>query len=131
MKKEETPQDKSALNNISSELYYVKNSDGTYDTSSSTGWNIKQEALDDAWDEIHEDVQNARKEVEQGRKSPIYYYMKKNLMTTSLLSSYVKYSKIRVWWHLRPSVYKKLNTHILQRYAKVFGIELDDLNTLK
>lgn len=131
MKKEETPQDKSALNNISSELYYVKNSDGTYDTSSSTGWDVKQEALNDAWGEIRERVENARIAVEQGRKSPIFFYMEKNLMDISLLSSYVKYSKIRVWWHLRPSVYKKLDTHILQRYAKVFGIELDDLNTLK
>lgn len=131
MKKEETPQDKSVLNNISSELYYVKNSDGTYNTSSSTGWNVKQEALDDAWSEIRERVENAKIAVEHGKKSPIFYYMEKNLMDISLLSSYVKFSKIRVWWHLRPSVYKRLNTHIIQRYAKVFSIELDDLNTLK
>ena len=131
MKKEETPQDKSALERFTRELCYVKNNDGTYDTSLSTGWNVKKEALDYAWDEINERVEKARTVVEQGLKSPIYYYMEKNLMDISLLSSYVKYSKLRVWWHLHPSVYKRLNPRIIQRYAKVFNIAPDELKTLQ
>ena len=131
MKKEDTPQDKSALENISRELCYVKASDGTYDTSLSTGWVIKKEALDNAWDEIQLRVEKAKLAVERGQKSPIYYYMEKNLMDLSLLSSYVKFSKLRVWWHLRPSVYRKLNLPVIQRYAKVFNIVPEELNTLK
>ncbi|MCX6225917.1 MAG: hypothetical protein NTV01_14385, partial [Bacteroidia bacterium] len=111
MKKEETPQDKSTLEQMTRELYYVKNSDGTYDTSLSTGWDVKKEALDNAWEGIHERVESARIAVEQGLRSPIYYHMEKSLMSISLLSSYMKFSRLRVWWHLRPMVYKKLNPH--------------------
>jgi hypothetical protein len=131
MKKEETPQDKSPLENHFPELCYVKNEKGEYDTCQSKGWNIKTSALDNAWDEIQERITNAKLAVEQGKKSPIYYYMEKNLMDISILSSYVKYSSFRVRWHLRPSVYKKLKSNILQRYAKVFDISIDELNKLQ
>lgn len=131
MKKEETPQDKSPLEHLFREMCYVKNSDGTYDTALSTGWAVKTEALDDAWDEINQRIEKARTAVQQGVKSPIYYYMQKNIMTVSLLSSYAGFNKLRVWWHLRPSVYKRLGPKILRRYAKVFNIDPDELNTLQ
>ncbi len=130
MKKEDTPQDKSALENISHEVCYVKNEDGSYESVLSTGWDVKTDALENAWDEIHERIENARIAVQQRRKSPLYYHMEKNLMDLTLLSSYVKFSKLRVWWHLHPSVYEKLSPKILQRYAKVFNIAQDELNTL-
>jgi hypothetical protein len=131
MKKEEVPQDKSPLEYMTPELCYVKNENGTYDTILSTGWEVKNEALDNAWEIIHEKVEKARTDVEQGLKSPIYYYMKKNLMNISLLSSYVKFNKIRIWWHMRPSVYRKLNSNILNRYAKAFNIKPEELNILQ
>jgi hypothetical protein len=131
MKKEEVPQDKSHLESMTPELYYVKNNNGTYDTVLSTGWEVKNEALDNEWERIHERIEKARTAVEQGLKSPIYFHMEKNLMNISLLSSYVKFNRIRVWHHLRPSVYKKLNSHVLDRYAKVFNIKPDELNILK
>jgi hypothetical protein len=131
MKKEDTPQDKSPLESMTPELYYVKNSEGHYDTALSTGWKIKNEALDTAWDQVHEKVENAKKAVEQGLKSPIFFHMEKSLMNISLLASYVKYPRIRVWWHTRPSVYKKLSGTILSRYAKVFNVSLEELNILK
>jgi len=131
MKKEEVPQDKSPLEYMTPELCYVKNENGTYDTILSTGWEVKNEALDNAWEIIHEKVEKARTDVEQGLKSPIYYYMEKNLMNISLLSSYVKLNKIRIWWHMRPSVYRKLNSNILNRYAKAFNIKPEELNILQ
>lgn len=131
MKKEDTPQDKCALEQISRELCYVKGSDGTYDTSLSTGWEVKKEALDNAWNEIHQRVEKAKLAVELRKKSPIFYHMEKNLMDLSLLSAYVKFSKIRVWLHMHPSVYRKLNRTVIQRYAKVFNIAPEELNTLK
>jgi hypothetical protein len=130
MKKEDIPQDKSPLEYMTPELYYVKNSNGSYDTALSTGWEVKNKALDDAWEMVHERVEVARKTVEMGLKSPIYYHMVKNLMTLSILSSYVNIARIRVWWHMRPSVYKKLSARILFRYAKVFNIKPEELNIL-
>lgn len=131
MKKEDTPQDKSALENHFPELCYVKNDKGEYETSLSKGWNVKVSALDNAWDEINERIENATEAVEQGKKSPIYYYMEKNIMTISLLASYMKINKFRVWLHLHPWFYKKLPTRILQRYANVFMISLEELNNFR
>jgi hypothetical protein len=130
MKKEDIPQDKSPLEYMTPELYYVKNSNGSYDTALSTGWEVKNKALDDAWEMVNERVEAARKAVEMGLKSPIYYHMVKNLMTLSILSSYANIARIRVWWHMRPSVYKKLSARIRFRYATVFNVKPEELNIL-
>jgi hypothetical protein len=131
MKKEDTPQDKSPLENHFPEMCYVKNEKGEYDTSLSKGWDVKVSALDYAWDDIHEKVNIAKIAVEQGKRSPVYYYMEKNMMTVSLLASYMKINKLRVWLHLRPWFYKKISKSILQRYAKVFAISLEEINTIQ
>jgi hypothetical protein len=130
MKKEDIPQDKSPLESMTPELCYVKDKNGPYDTALSTGWKVKNEALDDAWDRIHERVENARRAVEQGLKSPLYFHMEKNLMTLSILASYSRIPRILVWWHMRPSAYRKLGARILFRYAKVFNLKPEELNIL-
>ena len=48
MKKKELPQDKSALENWTREVCYVKNEDGKYETGLSTGWEIKTVAQEQA-----------------------------------------------------------------------------------
>jgi hypothetical protein len=131
MKKDETPQDKGPLEYMAPQLCYVKNENGNYDTVLSKGWEVQTKALDNAWEIIHERVDKARTAVEQGIKSPIFYYMEKNLMNISLLSSYVKFNKMRIRLHMRPSVYKRLNPNILNRYAKAFNIKPEELDTLK
>lgn len=127
MKKEDIPQDKSPLTNITREVCYVKTEDGKYDTSLSEGWSVKVDALDNVWGDIHDRVEQAKLAVLNGKKSPILYYMEMNIMTVSLLSSYVNFCTIRVKMHLHPSVFKKLKPKTLQRYADVFNIELKDL----
>ncbi len=130
MKKDEIPQDKSPLESMTPELYYVKNNNGSYGTALSTGWKVKNEALDDAWEMIHERVEDAKMAVTKGLKSPLFFHMEKNLMNLSLLSSYSGIPRIFVWLHMRPSVYKKLGARILCRYAKVFNIKPEELNIL-
>lgn len=127
MKKEDIPQDKSGLVNFTRELCYAKNEDGKYDTSLSKGWDVKVAALDNAWTDINDRVEKARAAVERGEKSPIFYFMEKNIMDLSLLSSYVSFFSFKVKRHFQPSVFEKLSTKTLQRYADVFNIELEEL----
>lgn len=131
MKKEDIPQDNSPLVDHFPELCYAKNDKGEYDTIQSTGWEVKTNALNQAWDDINQRVNEAKILVEKGKKSPIYFHMEKNLMTITILASYVKYCPLRVWWHMRPSVYKKLNLKVLQKYAQVFNISIEELNIIK
>ena len=126
MKKEETPQDKSALENVTRDVCYVKNENNEYETVLSSGWNVKKDALDFAWDEIKEETKQAESMVKSGKKSPVYFHMKKNMLTPGLLASYVKISRLLVWFHLKPYFYKNMNTKYLNRYILFFNLTKEE-----
>lgn len=131
MKKENLPQDKSALEKLTRELCYVKNEDGKYTTGLSTGWDVKKDALDNAWDDINERVRNAAELVKNGEMSPIYYFMEKNLMDLTLVASYTGFWKFTIKRHFKPDVFKTLNEKKLNNYAKAFGISVIELVNFK
>jgi hypothetical protein len=131
MKKENLPQDKSALEKLTRELCYVKNEDGKYTTGLSTGWDVKKDALDNAWDDINERVRNAAELVKNGEMSPVYYFMEKNLMDLNLVSSYTGFWKFTIKRHLKPEIFKALNEKKLDIYAKAFGISVIELINFK
>jgi len=126
----EIPQERSALEILTPELCYAKDKDGKYDTALSSGWNVKADALDNAWDEINQRIENARSAVLNGEKSPVFYYMEKNLMDVKLLASYTGFWILAVKRHLRPEQFKKLNFKKRAIYADVFNIQPEDLERL-
>ena len=131
MKKENLPQDKSALQNVTRELCYVKNEDGTYTTGLSTGWDVKKDALDNAWNDINERVKEAALAVKNGEKSPVYYFMELRLMDLTLLSGYTGFWKFNIKRHFKPEVFKNLSEKKLSIYAKAFDITLEQLKNFK
>ena len=131
MKKEEVPQDKSALEKVTRELMYVKNSDGKYTTDLSTGWDVKKEALDNAWDDINERVKEAALAVKNGERSPVTYFMELKLMDLAVLSGYTGFWGFTIKTHMKPNVFKNLSENKLIIYAKAFGISVDELKNFK
>jgi len=131
MKKEELPQDDSALKVMTRELCYVKDADGKYTTGLSTGWDVKKEALDNAWEDINERIQHALQAVKNGEKSPIYYFMELKLMDMPVLSGYTGFWSFTIKRHLKPSVFKKLSEKKLSVYANAFEISVDELKNFK
>lgn len=127
MKKEDVPQDPSALTGITRDLCYVKDKDGKYTTDLSIGWDVKKQALDNAWEDINERVLEAAALVKKGEKSPIYYFMELKLMDIGLLSSYTGFWKWTIKRHFKPSVFNSLSTKKLELYAKTFDISVDEL----
>ena len=128
MKKNEVPQDKSNLESANlKELCYAVDENGNYTTAHSTGWDPKTIALDNAIDTIKARVAEAKQRVIQNKTSPIEYYMELHKMDVQILASYVGIWKWRVKRHFKPSVFKKLSTKTLQRYADVFEISVDQL----
>ncbi len=131
MKKEEIPQDKSNLESADfKELCYAVDNEGNYVTANSTGWDPKTIALDNAINEINERVEKAKQRVITNQTSPIEYYMELHKMDLSILSSYVGIWKWRVKRHFKPSVFKKLNTKTLEKYARVFNISIEELHQI-
>jgi hypothetical protein len=126
MKKSEIPQDKSNF----TDLYYAIDDKGNYTTATSSGWNPKTIASDNAIRDINERTEKARIRVLEGKTSPIEYYMEMNKMDPNILSSYVGIWQWRVNRHFKPSVFKKLSPKILKKYADAFDISVDQLKSI-
>jgi len=131
VKKEDIPQDKGPLSRYTDEVVYIKNKDGHYETALSSGWKVKNEALDNAWDDIKDRVKFAKDEVLAGRKSPIFDFMEKKLMDYNILAAYVNIWKFKVKRHMKPAVFSRLSKKTIERYAKVFEIDSEELINFK
>lgn len=131
MKKEDLPQDPGALAKFTREVCYVKNDEGKYETALSKGWDVKKQALDSAWEEVNERVEEARKAVASGEKSPVYYFMELRLMDLSVLSGYTGIFPFFIKRHFKPSVFKGLSERKLEKYAKAFDITVHELKNFK
>ena len=127
MKKNEVPQDESALRDFTREVCYVKNENGTYETELSSGWEAKKVALDNAWDDIHQRIEEAKKKVLNHEKSIIYYLMELNLMDLSVLKGYTGFFGFQIKKHFQPKNFEKLSDRKLQKYANAFELTLDEL----
>lgn len=127
MKKKELPQDKSPLEGITKELCYAVDESGKYTTDLSKGWEVKAAALDVAWEDIKQRVNEAHEKVLAGEASPILYYMELKLMDIGLLSDYTGFWKWRIKRHLKPAVFNKLSEKKLRKYAKAFDISVQEL----
>lgn len=131
MKKSEVPQDKSALENFTREVCYVKNDDGKYETELSTGWETKKDALDEAWKEIERRTAEAREKVKAGEASPILFFLEEKLMDLSVLSGYTGFWKMTIKRHLKPHIFSKLSDEKLKKYAQAFDVSLDELKNFR
>ena len=128
MKKSEIPQDHSKLEDKNiREMNYAVDKDGKYTTGLSTGWEPKSIALDLTIENLNEQIEEARQEVIQGKKSPIYYFMWLSKMDPSILASYFGKSRWVVKRHFKPSKFKKLSSEVIAKYAEVFEIDVKKL----
>ena len=130
MKKEETPQDLSALGKITREVCYVTDPSGKYTTELSDGWEVKITALDVAWQDVEDRVALARKKVSDKQASPLLYFMERGVMDIGILAGYAGFWKWQVKRHLIPAVFERLSFKKLQRYAGVFNISVEELKNM-
>ena len=131
MKKEELPQDPSVLDKFTKDLCYVVDESGNYTTGLSRGWEVKAAALDLAWDDIKERIEDARQKALKGEISPLLFFMELRLMDMDTLAGYSGFWKWQIKRHMKPSVFNNLSDKKLQRYAKVFEVSVDDLKNVR
>jgi hypothetical protein len=130
MKKEEIPQDDGALSKLTKEVVYAVDSSGNYSTELSTGWDVKTKALDAAWEDIEQRIENARQKVLNNEASPILYFIELRLMDIGIVAAYTGFWKWKVKQHLKPSVFKKLSEKKLRQYADAFNVSVAELKTM-
>ena len=126
MKESELPQEKGALRDLT-ELCYVTDDEGNYTTRLSSGWEVKNVALEASLGRLQEQIDEAKEDVLEGRKSPIVYYMLLNRMDWAVLADAMHRWQWIIKRHAKPSVFKKLSSKTLQQYAEVFGITVEEL----
>lgn len=132
MKKEEVPQDAGNLSKSNmKELVYATDEKGNYTTALSSGWEPKSIALSNSIAEINERIAAAKNEVKSGQASPILYFMELHKMDPQILASYMGLWKWRVNRHFRPKIFSRLGDKMLQKYAAIFEISLDELKHFK
>lgn len=126
MKKDDIPQDDAILSG-SRMMYYAVNENGSYTTGKSTGWEPANLANIQAWEFIDQRTREIHEQVTSGKISPIAYYMEVNQMDASLLAKYMGLPKREIKRHLKPRRFKKLEDHVLEKYAAVFQISKEEL----
>lgn len=130
----EVPQDKKNFSDgdkAPKKVMYVTNADGTYTQMQSDGWEAENLVLEQALEEIDTQLLEEKEKVKRGITSPIAYYMIKNRMDLPILASYVGKWQWQVKRHLKPSVFNSLSDSILQKYAEVFNIKLNELKNVE
>jgi len=121
------------------ELIYRNNRELHYSFDPEKGFSRKidyqypgnQVIIQQGWEEVQRRLNEESKLMHEGKLSPLAWYMEKNQMDLSMLSSYTGLMKWKIKRHLRPDVFKKLKPAILARYASAFSVEPDEFFTLK
>lgn len=131
MKKEDIPQDPSALGRITKEVCYAIDESGKYVTELSNGWEVKASALDITWKDIEATTEKAKQQVLDGHASPLLYFMELRIMDMTTLAGYTGFWKWQIKRHLKPAVFNKLSEKRLQKYATAFDVTVDELKTMK
>ena len=127
MKKKEVPQDDAnMLEGKTRELQYAVDEKGNYTIVKSVGWEPKNIVLQQTWEEIHENLAQVRKSVKEGKYSPLYYHMKKHLLNKRMLAKYAEVSVFKVWLHLKPGRFAKLDEKYINKYKDALNMKPEE-----
>jgi hypothetical protein len=107
-------------------ILYVEKEDGKYGPIQ-TGSYLTKNFLEDYELKRKHLEESLKSGVQAGKFSPIYLYMVLEDLTISELSSRVKFRQGKVKSHLEVKHYQSMKTEVLERYAEVFNVTVNDL----
>jgi hypothetical protein len=129
MLKKDVPQDLGIAEGMN-EVVYAIGEDGNYELVPSAGWAPKNIANGQAWGIIAEQIDGVKKQIKAGILSPLAYHMTKNQMDEGLLAQYVGMFKWTIRRHLKPEVFNKLKKPVLEKYAALFGLSIEQFTAI-
>lgn len=109
---------------------YALNDEGKYLIVTSTGW--KDEAVVNglAVDELAAALEDTRKAVLAGVKSPLCYHMERRQMNPAILAKTAGIAVFRVKRHFRPEIFARLKPALLDQYARALAVSPEALKTV-
>ena len=96
----------------------------------SIGWGVEKIVNGQANDEVREQIAATLARVRAGEVSLLAYHMARRQMGIGMLAAYSGFWRLRIRWHLRPTVYARLPEKVLQRYAAALQLPLTEMRTL-
>lgn len=111
-------------------VMYAKDSDGRMVIVPSRGGEVDETVTLQALDRIQEQTEEARQRVLAGKSSPLEYWMYAQRLDLPQLAQVTGYWQWRIRRHFNPQRFTKLPEKILQNYAWVMGITVDQLRRL-
>ena len=131
MKIEDVPQHmKYMKGTLARDLAYAIDENGNYKAVVSSGWDVKNDALDIALDEINEECEEIKQRVLSGETSTLEYHAAANFMGIDLLSSYTGISKRMIRKHFDPKEFARLDQATYENYADTLRITVEELKSL-
>jgi hypothetical protein len=129
MKIDEVPQDADNFKDRDKvkKIVYAIDKSGNYTKENSAGWDIEIAATKQAWAYVEDEISEVIAEVKKGIASPIKYYMTKQMLELGVLAKYVGKWKWQIKKHLTMKGFLALSPQMLEKYAKAFGITLEEL----
>lgn len=129
MKADEVPQDITFYEGRKRACYAL-NDEGKYVIVPSSGWSTEDVFNSLAVDEWKSSLEETRKAVLAGNKSPLVYHMERRQMTPEILGKTAGIATFRVKRHFRPEIFTRLKTSVLERYARALALTMDELKTV-
>jgi hypothetical protein len=109
---------------------YARDADGRMVIVPSLGGEVDETVTLQALERIHELTEAARARVLAGESSPLEYWMYARRLDPPQLAQVTGFWQWRIRRHFKPKHFAKLSSDILQRYADVMGITVDQLRKL-
>jgi hypothetical protein len=130
MKKDEVPQDKNRTYGGHKKIVYAVNTEGKYETISSSGWQAEEFVTLMAVDQLNELALAAYHSARQGASSPLEYHMYAKRLDIAGLSQATGLFQWRIKRHLKPTVFANLPPRIIKRYLAALGLTEAELRAL-
>ncbi|PKN67437.1 MAG: hypothetical protein CVU54_16980 [Deltaproteobacteria bacterium HGW-Deltaproteobacteria-12] len=130
MKANEVPQDGTYYYEGKKRACYALNEEGKYIIVPSNGWSAEEVVNGLAVDDMAASLEETRKAVLAGMKSPLCYHMERRQMIPEILAKTAGIAGFRVKRHLRPEIFRRLKESVLDRYAKALAVTLEELKTV-
>jgi hypothetical protein len=109
---------------------YARDAEGRIIIVPSLGGEVDETVTLQALDLIREMTEAARARVLAGESSPLEYWMFAQRLDLPQLSQVTGFWQWRIRRHFKPRYFAKLSTDILQRYADVMGVTVEQLRKL-
>jgi hypothetical protein len=109
---------------------YARDKDGRIVIVASRGGEVDETVTLQALERIHEMSEEARQRVLTGKTSPLEYWMYAQRLDLPQLSQVTGFWQWRIRRHFRPEKFAVLSSKILERYAAVMGITVEQLKRL-